>query len=74
MHWFLHDGNIRFKLVHGIFIFINIFESHLTHFNPVLYFKLQLVICSANQMTAFYMKYSTGLNWVKGQCFCYKIN
>ena len=37
---------------------------NLIHISPVLRFIQKLVICSAKQMTGFYMKRNTGLKWV----------
>ena len=42
------------------------FFTYLTHFSVAFHIETGHLICSANQMTGFYMKRSAGLKWVKG--------
>ena len=45
----------------------------MNQFYPIVVFHIETshLICSANQMTFFYMKCNTGMKWVKRKCWKY---
>ena len=51
----------------------NRYSKDLNLFYPSVSYHIETsyLICAENQMTGFYMKYNTGLKWVKGGCIKY---
>ena len=69
--WILLDNMKTWTAVICLFECFSVFCSSLTHFNSVaFYIETSHFSCPAKQMTGFYMKCNTWLNWVLRMWIC----